>query len=429
MIQRKGIIKMSTEEARRVGIIQQVTGRIINQQKAAELIGVTDRQVRRLIKRYKEEGIQGVVHRSRGMPGNRGISCEVKEQIVDICKEKYYDFGPTFAAEKLYEIEGNKIDHETLRKWLLPTVGSSYWRRKKRPHKQRRERKAHNGEMVQMDGSHHDWLEDRGPRVVLMGYIDDATNTVYAKFYEYEGTEPAFDGLWGYIERHGIPQIVYLDNHTTYKSPKGQTIHEELLNKKSLSQFERAMEELGVRVIHAGSPEAKGRVERLFRTFQDRLVKELRLAGICTLEAANTFLEGYLAKHNKKFSRVARCAGDLHIAVPSEERLARILCIKENRKIQKDSTIRYKKRIYLLMKSAWRCMKQVTVEERLDGSVHICYGSEYLEYKEIEPSIRLDVKEVQPVRKDTRKKKGLKTPSKNHPWRQRMYSNYALIKK
>jgi hypothetical protein len=235
--------------------------------------------------------------------------------------------------------------------------------------------------MVQMDGSHHDWFEGRAPECVLMGYIDDATGTVSGRFYDYEGTMPAMDSFKRYIKRYGMPQSVYLDKHTTYKSTAKQTVEEELGNKKSMSQFERSLSELGVTVIHANSPEAKGRVERLFRTLQDRMVKEMRLVRINSVERANEFLINYLPTFNKKFKVKAVSEVDVHqSALPARE-LDKIFCIREERTVRNDFTIAYNGKLYQI-KDAIRT-KKVTVEERMDGSLHITHRSIDLRYREI----------------------------------------------
>ena len=271
------IVMMSQEELRRISLINQAIGGSITQVKAAEVIGISDRQARRLVKRVREEGNTGIVHKSRGRLGNRRIEDEIKNKVVRLYNEEYWDFKPTFAAEKLHEVDKIEIDHDTLRRWLLATDKDRFnWQRKARPHRQWRQRKDCFGEMVQMDGSHHDWLEGRGPWLVLMDYIDDATGITFGRFYDYEGIMPAMDSLMRYIEEYGILQSIYIDKHGTYKSPKKPTIEEQLRNEFPLTQFGRAVKELGIRLIYANSPQAKGRVERGFRTHQDRLTKEMR---------------------------------------------------------------------------------------------------------------------------------------------------------
>jgi len=197
-----------------------------------------------------------------------------------------------------------------------------------------------------MDGSHHDWLEGRGHELVLMGYIDDATNTVFARFYNYEGTIPAMESFKHYIKKYGIPMSVYLDRHSTYKSTGKPTIEDELANKMPKSQFERALEELGVRVLHAYSPQAKGRIERLFKTLQDRLIKEMRLQGIKTKEEANEFLNHYLRGHNERFSIKPAKEGDLHRGIPKDVDIDKVLCIKTKRTLRNDFTISHDGRLY-----------------------------------------------------------------------------------
>jgi len=206
---REDILIMRQKEVKRLQIIQKVLGRQINQQKAAEVLRLTDRQIRRIVKRIREEGEKGIVHRLRGREGNRRIDSKVKDRVVGIYRKVYEGFGPRLASEKLLEREKIKVNEETLRLWLIE---EGLWKKRKgRKEKKRswRARKDHYGEMVQMDGSHHDWLEGRGPRLVLMGYIDDATGRVHGKFYDYEGTQPAFDSLKGYVEKYGLPRSIY----------------------------------------------------------------------------------------------------------------------------------------------------------------------------------------------------------------------------
>ncbi len=313
----KEIITMSTEEIKRHGILKQAIEGQIHQKEAAEIIGISTRQTRRLMRRIEKEGAAGIRHRSRGRPGSRRVATAFREKIVKLYKSKYHDFGPTFAAEKLEEVNGIRISHDTLRNWLLEEEEVPCWQRKKRPHRQWRERKTYCGEMIQMDGSHHDWLEGRGPKMVLMGLIDDATGKTFGRFYQYEGTFPALDSMYRYIRCHGVPLSVYLDRHSTYKAKRKQTISEELMNKGTLSQFARAMRELGVNVLYAHSPEAKGRVERLFGTLQDRLVKELRLVGAKTLEEANQVIKEYMPRFNAKFRKPAKKRTNVHGKAPT----------------------------------------------------------------------------------------------------------------
>lgn len=269
----------------------------------------------------------------------------MKRNTISLYQQKYPDFGPTFASEKLLEIDKVKINHETLRGWLIE---EGIWERdrKHRKHRQWRERKHYFGDMIQVDGSHHSWFEGRGPKLVFMGYIEDATNTVFGRFYEYEGTIPAMDSFKRYIKRYGLPQSIYIDKHSTYKSTAKPTIEDDLNNRKPLTQFGRAAEELGVEVIHANSPEAKGRIERLFKTLQDRLIKEMRLRDISTIKEANRFLNYYLPIYNKRFSFKPQEAADLHRAIPERVDLDKILCIRTERGLRNDFTVDHNKKLY-----------------------------------------------------------------------------------
>lgn len=421
-----GEIRMSVKEAKRVGVIQRVLEKSITQVKAGGILGLCARQVRRIAGRYKSEGERGLVHRLRGKASGRRR--KDKDKILEIYQKRYHDFGPLFASEKFFEIEKIKISNETLRKWLWELGKEHEWKRKKRPHRKWRERKECFGEMVQMDGSHHDWLEGRGPELVLMGYVDDATGEKFGKFYLFEGTVPAMGSFDKYVEKYGVPLSVYLDKHSTYKTTRHQTIFEELNDKKALTQFERAMRELGVKVIHAHSAPAKGRVENMFKTLQDRLVKEMRLANIKTLEEANKFLEKFLAKYNKRFRVLAKNPADLHRKKPAKYILETILCTKEERSLHKDSTARYEGKVYLITNNISNRVNRISIEKRLDGSIYIKHKDRYLKYKVIEPAVKISEdklklgKKIIKWRKYNKKSK----PAKDHPWRTRKNSDYHI---
>jgi transposase len=231
----KDIIRMSQEEIKRINVIRQAIDKRLTQVEAAGILNLSDRQVRRIIKRVLEEGDRGIVHRSRGKPSHNKIPHKIKARVIDLYGEKYEGFGPTLATEKLFEIDEIRLSCETLRNWLRER-GIEYRGRKRRPHRQWRQRKRYFGEMIQMDGSHHDWLEGRGPECVLMGYVDDARGNVFARFYFYEGTIPAMDSFKCYIKRYGIPLSVYLDKHTTYKSTKKPSLEDQLNNLEPLSE-------------------------------------------------------------------------------------------------------------------------------------------------------------------------------------------------
>jgi hypothetical protein len=402
-------IIMSQKESNRLYVIGQTIAKAITQDQAAEILGLTSRQVRRIARSVKKVGNAGICHKSRGKKSHNRITEKIKDKAVTLCRDRYKDFGPTHASEKLWMIHKIKVSVETLRGWFqeehLP-----YKSRKKRPHRQWRERKPHRGEMVQMDGSHHDWFEGRGPWCVLMGYVDDATGTVYARFYEYEGTLPAMDGFKRYVRLYGLPQSVYLDRHSTYKVTAKQTLEEELNDIQPMSHFEKSLATLGVKVIHAYSPQAKGRVERLFGTFQDRVVKEMRLAGVTNIAEGNTFLDGYLPEYNKKYAKEAEQKTDFHRPIVNKRALDTILSIKTDRSLRNDFTVAHNKKLYQI-KSNIRA-KKVTVEERTDGTMRIIHNSQKLEYQEI---ISRPVR----IEKSSEKLRSIRQwkPSETHPWK------------
>jgi transposase-like protein len=402
------ILTMKRSEIKRFAIIEKVIKKELKQIEAAEVLGISDRQVRRLVIAVRARGEAGIIHGLRGKESHRKISNKIRDKILRLCRGQYEGFGPLFAAEKLKERDGITVSKETLRQWLIKDGLWQVKRGGKKKHLQWRERKAHHGQMLQMDGSHHAWLEDRGPVLALMGLIDDATGQVSARFYEYEGTIPAMDSLKRYIQKHGIPASVYLDKHTTYKSSAKETIEEELEDRKPLSQFEKACAKIGIEVIHANSPQAKGRVERLFRTLQDRLVKELRLANVKTLNEANVELEKVLISFNKQFSVTPRELGDLHRKVPSGVRLNEVFLIETSRTLRNDNTIAHQKQWYQI--STPTRVKKVVLQEHLDGSLRIVGNGKNLEFKRIKQPSR----EYKPkVRLKTRRL----IPGIRHPWR------------
>ena len=418
----EGIIMATQEELKRLHVIQKVLEGGIKQVEAAEILSLSSRHIRRVVKRIKQEGHRGIVHRSRGRPSNRKIPDELKEKVIKLYRASYKGFGPTLASEKLLERDGVSISDETLRGWLIE---AGDWKkvRNRRRHRQWRERKGHRGEMVQIDGSHHTWFEDRGEPCVLMGYIDDATGDVFGRFYDYEGTMPAMDSFKRYIRKRGLPLQVYLDGHSTYKSTAKPTIEDELEGVEPLSEFERALKELGVEVSHAHSPQAKGRIERLFRTFQDRVIKEMRLRGVKTLEEGNRFLEEYLPLYNKRFSVRPREKDDVHRPLPRGMDLHAILCIKTERTLRNDFTVAHNHKLYQI-EDATKASK-VIVQDRMDGSMRITYQGQALRFREItERPIR---ENKQPV---VRKRRKTYIPPADHPWRRFKIKNpYDDIKR
>jgi len=383
MDQDKDIFMMSRKEIKRYQVIRKVIERGIDQQEASEYLGVTDRQIRRIVKRVRSLGEAGVIHKLRGRVGNRQAQAVFKQKVLGLYRKQYWDFGPTLASEKLLDRDGVKVSDETLRLWLIKEGLWQLKKQKKPKDRTRRERKGHFGQMVQMDGSHHDWLEGRGPKLVLMGYIDDATNRFHGRFYDYEGTMPAMGGLKGYIKRYGLPGSIYLDKHSTYKYTRQQRYTDwPFRDEEELTQFARACKQLGIELIFAHSPQAKGRVERVFKTLQDRLVKELRLERINTLEDANRLLQTYLPIFNKKFEVSARSSGDFHRAVDKSVDLDAILSVQTQRFLRNDRTIQHNSQWYQILTKTRA--QHVKVHEYLNGQISIKYGKDRLQYKAIE---------------------------------------------
>ncbi len=401
-------VVMSGRELRRVHVIRQVLEKQLTQRKASEALGLTVRHIRRLSHRMRTGGDAGLVHRGRGKPSNRRKSAAFQRQVLQLYERHYGDFGPTLAVEQLAVRHGLTLSDETLRRWLRAR-GIEHFTRRKRPHRTWRARRAHRGELVQLDGSHHDWFEGRGPHCVLMAYIDDATSRVFARFYAYEGTWPALDSFRRYVKQYGIPLAVYADKHTTYRSPAEPTVEEQLAGVAPRSQFGRALQELGVELIAAHSPQAKGRIERLFKTLQDRLIKEMRLAGVVTIDAANQFLAAYLPGYNRRFAVLPAEPTDLHRPLPAGMDLRAVLAVKTRRVLRRDGTIAHGGQLYQL--HGRLRATHVIVEERGDGTVRIWHHERPVRYHPIpQPSRPL----VVPPRR--RRSRPPVTPPPNHPW-------------
>ena len=410
---REDMIMIKSEELKRYQLMGKVFDKSIDQQEAAEMLGISDRQVRRIVRRVKVEGERGVIHRLRGKQGCRRIAQGVRDRILELYVQRYNGFGPTLASEKLGELDRLKVSDETLRLWLAAEGMWQVDRRRKRKERSWRARKDKFGEMVQMDGSHHAWLEDRGPKLVLMGYIDDATGKIYGRFFDYEGTLPAMGGLKGYIRRYGIPGQVYLDKHSTYRNnQKSKYTHWPFRDDEELTQFERACKQLGIEVIHAHSPQAKGRIERLFKTLQDRLVKEMRLVGITTGEEANVFLEKYLDKFNAKFAVVARVHGDVHRPVDNRIKIDEILSVQTEHVLRNDRTVVHDRKLYQI-KDKTRAQR-VMVFEYLNGRMAIKYGQARLSFKMIDQRPQPEPKSQQ-LKKVKRFQRYI--PPRNSHWR------------
>ena len=409
-------LRMSQVERRRMVVLSQVSSGKLSVRRASELLSVSYRQAKRLWSRYQAEGDAGVVHRLRGRPSNHRAARELRERVLGRYREAYHDYGPTLAAECLAE-EDLAVGVETLRQWLK---GAGLWSmaRERRAHRRRRARKEHRGELLQMDGSHHDWFEGRRAWAVLMVMIDDAVGRIYARFFEAETLAAAFTMLREYAGKYGFPQAIYVDRAGIYRSDREPTEAEVLAEKQPQTQFGRAMEELGVKLILARSPQAKGRVERMNGTLQDRLVKALRRAGISDLAAANRFLEEeFLEPFNARFGVAPMAAADLHQAVPAELDLARVLSVQEERVVQNDWTVRWNNS-YLQLSRASQVQpgQRVQVCEQLDGRVRVFAGERELSWSATrsEPS---RPRKPSPVRRRPTKSSQGQKPAATHPWR------------
>lgn len=409
---RKELITLTKQEHDRLEIIRRVMKRELRQKEAGALIGVTARQIRNLERKVRVSGASGIAHGNRGKPSPKRMPEELVGRIVDRIRERYQDFKPKFAAEKLWKKDKIKVSDEKLRQIMIE---AGLWRvhRPKGVVHAWRERKAYFGELVQMDGSHHDWLEDRGPKLVLMGMVDDARNRFYGRFYEYEGVYPAMNVLEGYLRLLGIPRRLYVDKHSTYKTVRNPSEDEMLRGEEAATQFERAAKELGIEMIHAHSPQAKGRIERMFATLQDRLVKELRLASVSSLAGANRFLESYLPKFNAQFEREALQPGDLHKPLPKGLKIEEIFCLKTIRTIHNGYFIRHRGRRFAIEEPSRRMQRRpALVMDHFDGRMIIRFEGQDLAYREIE--------ERETPRKPkivVRSKPPKYMPPPEHPWR------------
>lgn len=348
------------------------------QAEAARLLRRSTRQIRRMTKRLRKEGDGGIMHRLRGRPSNRQWQAKQREKILATYRAKYSDFGPTLASEKLVA-EGMVIGRETLRQWLL---AAGLWapRRRRERHRQRRPRRISFGELVQMDASHHDWLEGRGEKMALIAMIDDATSRIEARFCGGETLEGYFELVERWVRRHGRPVAVYTDRHSIFQyQSQGRAAEGD-------TQFGRALTELRITRILAHSPQAKGRIERFFGTAQDRWVKELRLAKVTTRSAANELVRRKLVpEYNRRFTVKASSEADAHRPMTMGCHLAAILCPHEERVVSNDYTVRYANRVFQVGKPALPGLRggRVVVEERRDGTVAIRFGDRYLKHEEV----------------------------------------------
>ena len=396
-----GRIGMSQRELRRVEVLARVKSRELQVVDAASLVGVSYRQAKRLWKRYREEGAKGLKHRGAGRASGRAKPAKFRRRVMKLVREKYGGnegerFGPTLAAEHLASEDGLRMDAETLRRWMLK---EGLWsrQRKRKAYRQRRERRRHFGELVQMDGSFHEWLEERGAGGCMMNMTDDATSEVELRLGEEETIWAAANTLRGWIEKHGVPQALYVDWKNVYK--RAPTEREQLRGEEPVTQFGRMCEKLGIEIIAAGSPQAKGRVERNHGTHQDRLIKKMRRKKIGTHERANEYLQQeYLPEHNKRFRRAAAETENYHRSAPSEAELWEVFRLETERVIGNDWVVRYDNRLFQVQAQSRKyapAQGKVAVCEWQDGSIEIEYRGRKLPWKEIlgrEPRVSAELK-------------------------------------
>jgi hypothetical protein len=403
---------MSSKERKRLVVMEQVDKEKMTLAQGAQVMALSYRQAKRVWARYQKKGDAGLVHLGRGKPGRRRKGGSFRAKVLARYRKRYADFGPTLAAEHLLE-DGLALDHETLRRWL---VAERLWApgRPRRQHRAWRERRECFGQMVQMDGSEHDWFEGRREKAVLMVMVDDATNVTQAQFFEGETTRACYDVFEGWVRAHGLPGSLYVDRDSIYRCERVATVAEQVAGKEPRTQFGRAMEELGVEVIMAHSPQAKGRVERRNGLLQDRLVKEMRLAGINDLEAANEFLrKKFLPALNRKFTVTPRSPADTHRAAPAD--LAVTLSWQEERVVQADWTVAWEGRWFQILREHEElnlAKRKITVRQLRNGVVELLCQKRKLQSKEL-PS-RPERAQPEPRRIGRTE---LSKPAAEHPWR------------
>ena len=402
------IIGLSMKERDQLVIFNKLREGQITQSAAAQALRLGARWVRTKLKRFIKFGAVGLVHQGRGKPSSRVWDQEQRACVIKLFDEQFEGFGPTFAAEKLEELYGIKISHETLRKAM---INARHWhgRQRKPKHLKWRERKEYYGVMIQLDGSPHDWFEGRAPKCTLLVFIDDATSQIlWLEFVPSESLESVMKAVRHYMELCGRPLSFYVDFGSVF------SVNTNNPERDKITQFERACKELGVSVIHAHSPQAKGRVERSNKTHQDRLIKELRLAGISSMKEANKFAQNvYLPKHNKQFAVPAAKNGNVHRSIDQFE-LDNIFCIKESRLVQNDFTVQYKKRILQLtahQHAVVRPKEEVAIHEQFDGRLSLFIRKIPLNFIELR---------TKPKKQKTYhlKPERCYKPAKNHPWKQ-----------
>jgi len=416
---------MSTRELTRAGVLARVAAGTLSVRSAAAVMAVSYRQAKRLYRRYRGEGARGLKHRSAGRRSNAARDGGEREHILALVREKYSGaiderFGPTLAAEHLASEDGVHVHHDTLRRWMLD-VGLWSRARKRSPHRRRRERRAHFGELVQLDGSFHPWFERRGPPSCLLTMVDDATGQSLGTFGAQETIWAAAGVLRAWIERHGIPCALYTDWKNVYVRPPNQ--EERATGAEPLTQFGRMCAKLEITIIPASSPQAKGRIERHHGTHQDRLVKKLRRHGIADVAAANAFLEAeYWADHNRRFARRPASTEDFHVAVPRRVSLATVFRLEETRTVSNDWVVRYANRLLQLERQSHQPPARSTVQvlEDAAGQIEIRYRDRRMRWTDITaprlttPAPTAVTRPLAPSRSAIRPGPG--GQSADHPW-------------
>lgn len=419
------LLHMSQREQSRSEVMRLYAEGYIKQKEAARRMGLSTRQVRRIARDYRQHGCKALVHGSRGRVSNRKIREETKQQALALVKQHYPDFGPTFAAEKLSEEHRITVSVETLRQWMIEAGLWSPKNKKHQRHHPMRDRRPRVGELVQIDGSPHDWFEGRAPKCTLIVFIDDATSQLLdLQFYPAETTQAYMASLRRYLKRYGRPVALYSDRHSVFTVNK-----EDAVSGEQLTQFGRALKTLDIEGIPANSPQAKGRVERANQTLQDRLIKEMRLAGVSNMEEGNALLSAYMEKHNSKFAVKPASDEDAHRPLlHRDNELDLIFSIHHRRKLSKNLSLQYNNTVYHIhIKGIGYAMRgaTVTVCESFDGTVTLlCNGKEqpYTTYKRGEkPQPVADDKTInQAVDQAIIKQKAERKPRLDHPWRKRL---------
>lgn len=407
---------MNGKERQRKAIVEAVTNKHFTLKEAAERLGITKRQMRRILRRYEQEGDKGLIHGHRGRSSNNAYDLKLKNVILELYKTKYMGFGPTLAAEKITEEDNHEILAETLRLWLK---SEGLWddRRKRSSYRKQRKRREQFGDLLQLDGSFHHWFGDDYPTACLMNLVDDATGITMALLDEEETTEGAMKVLKKWIERYGIPKSIYVDLKTVYVSPKTLKLDEQDRIPAAFTHFSKACAKLGIKIIKAYSPQAKGRVERKHAVFQDRFIKELHLKNIKNIREANILLDNkFLAHINKKFAKVPTDEQDAHRDPQIFGDLNQIFCWEYSRQVQNDWTISFENKCYQIKKNTsykLKAKQYISIRQHLNGTISLWNCEKLLSHEEINyklPVVRSQKGHDSLVRSKIAKQNKHKTP-------------------